>query len=152
MVAVAGNANSSKKASPERIAELEDELGMEVSPGLEAHEQPGIISLRSAASPHAEERIEAFSINSKKYSILTRPRTNQALRYVHLARTRGSEIAVDYMLEVLLGAEGYQALLDFDDLTEENLTAVINAASRIMAGAVETPKEKPRRGSRKSAG
>ena len=35
------------------------------------------------------------------YSIRTKPRTNQGLKYIHLARTRGSEIAIDYMLEVL---------------------------------------------------
>ena len=126
--------------------------GMEVSPGLTAAAQPGIVSLNSARHPPAEERIDAFSINGVTYSILTRPRTNQGLKYVHLARTKGSEIAIDYMLEVLLGVEGYAALRDFDDLTEDDLKAVIDAASRIMAGAVEAPKEKPGRGSRRSAG
>jgi hypothetical protein len=111
-----------------------------------------IVSLHSAKNPPSEERIDAFAINGTTYSILTKPRTNQGLKYIHLARTRGSEIAIDYMLEVLLGREGYQALIDFDDLTEDDLKAVIDAASRIMAGAVEAPKEKPRRGSRRSAG
>ena len=126
--------------------------GMQVSPDLAAHQQPGIVSLNSARHPPAEERIPAFSINGTTYSILIKPRTNQGLKYVHLARTRGSEIAIDYMLEVLLGAEGYSALREFDDLTEDDLKAVIDAASRIMAGAVEAPKEKPGRGSRRSAG
>ena len=133
-------------------AQADSNGGMQVSPDLTAHQQPGIVSLNSARHPPAEERIPAFAINGTTYSILTRPRTNQGLKYVHLARTKGSEIAIDYMLEVLLGAEGYTALREFDDLTEDDLKAVIDAASRIMAGAVEAPKEKPGRGSRRSAG
>ena len=127
--------------------------GMEVDPGLkDAGGTPNIVSLRSAINPPEDERVPAFSINGKTYSILTRPKTNAGLRYVHLARTRGQEIAIDFMLETLLGKDGYQALMDFDDLTEENLTDVINAAARIMTGAIETPKGKPSRGSRRSAG
>lgn len=126
---------------------------MEVDPALkDAGGDPKIVSLRSAINPPAGERVPAFSINGVTYSILTRPKVNQGLKYVHLARTRGSEIAVDFMLETLLGTDGYQALMDFDDLTEADLTAVMEAASRIMLGAVENPKGKPSRGSRRSAG
>lgn len=127
--------------------------GMEVDPALnDAGSDPKIVSLRSAINPPADERVPAFSINGKTYSILTRPKVNAGLKYVHLARTRGSEIAIDFMLETLLGVDGYQALQDFDDLTEDDLKAVIDAASRIMAGAVEAPKGKQPRGSRRSAG
>lgn len=127
--------------------------GMEVDPALnEAGSDPKIVSLRSAINPPADQRVPAFSINGTTYSILTRPKVNQGLKYVHLARTRGSEIAIDFMLETLLGVDGYQALQDFDDLTEDDLKAVIDAASRIMAGAVEAPKGKQSRGSRRSAG
>jgi len=135
-------------------ARIDDEdAGMEVDPALkDAAGDPKIVSLRSAKSPPADVRVPAFRINGVTYSILTRPRVNQGIKYVHLSRTRGSEIAIDYMLEVLLGKDGYEALIDFDDLTEENLTAVIEAASRIMAGAVEAPKGKQSRGSRRSAG
>jgi hypothetical protein len=125
---------------------------MQVNPELNGSGVPQIVALHSVPDSPEPERIEAFSINGKVYSINPKPKTNAALRYVHLARTRGSEIAIDYMLEVLLGREGYEALMDFDDLTEEQLEQVITAASKIMTGALEAPKEKPSRGSRKSAG
>ena len=128
------------------------EGGMQVSPELTQPSAPSIVSLRSAINPPMDQRVDAFSINGTMYTILTRPKTNVGLRYIHLARTRGSEIAVDFMLEVLLGNEGYQALMDFDDLTEDDLKAVIDAASKIMAGAVEAPKEAPKNGSRRSRG
>jgi hypothetical protein len=123
-----------------------------IDPALTDVGDPKIVSLRSAKNPVPDVRLPAFRINGVTYSILTKPKVNQGLKYVHLSRTRGQEIAIDFMLETLLGKEGYQALMDFDDLTEDDLTAVITAASRIMAGAVETPKGKPARGSRRSAG
>jgi len=128
------------------------EGGMQVSPELTAPSAPSIVSLHSAINPPVDQRVDAFSINGTMYSILTRPKTNVGLKYIHLARTRGSEIAVDFMLEVLLGEAGYGALMDFDDLTEDDLKAVIDAASKIMAGAVEAPKEERKNGSRKSRG
>jgi hypothetical protein len=156
-------ATSARKADAARIAELESELGLppslpgaepglQVSPDLAEQTKPGIISLRSARSPEPEKRIPAFSINGTVYTLLANPRMNQGMRYVHIARKQGSEIAADYMLEVLLGEDGYEALLGFDDLAEPDLEAILNAASRIMAGAVETPKGKQPRGSGRSRG
>ena len=103
---------------------------LRVDPGLrEAAAGPNIVSLRSAVNPPKNERVPAFSINGEVYTILTRPRTNVGLKYIHLARTKGAEIAVDFMLETLLGTEGYGALMDFDDLTTRRTsTAVIEAA------------------------
>ena len=129
-----------------------DEPGLQVSPDLAEQTKPGIISLRSAKNATAEKRVPAFSIDGTVYSIGTTPRLNQAMRYAHIARKQGSEQAVDYMLEVLLGEEGYEALMGFDDLTEADLEAIISAASRIMAGTVEAPKGKPSNGSARSRG
>jgi hypothetical protein len=127
--------------------------GLEVDPGLkDAASGPNIVSLRSAINPPADQRVPAFSINGEVYTILTRPKTNAGLKYIHLARTRGDAVAVDFMLETLLGRDGYQALMDFDDLTEDNLKDVMEAASRIMLGTVEGPKGRQPKGSRRSAG
>jgi hypothetical protein len=129
--------------------------GMEVDPALSeagGAGDPKIVSLRSVKNRAADERIPAFSIDGVTYSILTKPKTNQGLRYIHISRTQGQSAGIDYMLETLLGKDGYQALMDFDDLTEDDLEAVIKAASGIMAGAVEAPKGKPAKGSRRSAG
>lgn len=134
-------------------ADLDDDEGTGVvAPELKDAGTQGIISLRSAVNPPEDARVPAFRINGKTYSIATKPRTNQGLQYVHLSRTRGTEIAIDYALEMLLGAEGYKALREFDDLTEADLEAVVKAASRIMTGPVEAPKGKPKNASRRSRG
>ena len=86
------------------------------------------------------ERVPAFSIDGVTYEISTRPKVNKALRYLHISRTQGPDAGIDFMLGELLGEEGYEALMNFDQLTEEQLKDVVTIASRIMTGAVEVPK------------
>ena len=45
------------------------------------------------------------------------------------------------MMETLVGEEGWQALQDYDDLTDEDLAAIIQAAAKIMNGPMEDPKD-----------
>lgn len=136
-----------REAAQEEYPELRDGI----DPALKEAGVPKIVSLVS--SPETKVvRVPAFRVNGVTYSIAVKPRVNAGLEYVHLARTRGSEIAIDYMLETLLGKDGYQALREFDDLTEEDLKAVVDAASRIMAGPLEGPKGKRPNASRKSRG
>jgi len=100
---------------------------------------PQIPVLRSVAGAEPE-RVPAFSIDGKTYCISTRPKVNKALRYLHISRTQGPDAGIDFMLGELLGEEGYEALMNFDQLTEEQLKDVVTIASRIMTGAVEVPK------------
>jgi hypothetical protein len=102
---------------------------------------PQIVSLRSVPD-RQEERVVLFEINDRQYSIPTKVATNKALRYLHIGRTQGQEAQIDFMLGVLLGEEGYEALMGFDDLTEDNLMDVVKACQKVMTGAVEVPKGK----------
>jgi hypothetical protein len=56
-------------------------------------------------------------------------------------RTQGEASGASYMLEALLGAEGYNALLNFDDLTEEDLEKIVNIAFGLVAGAMDKAKK-----------
>lgn len=102
---------------------------------------PQIPVLRSVDGAEPQ-RVPAFSIDGTEYSISTRPPVNKALRYLHISRTQGPDAGIDFMLGVLLGEEGYEALMNFDQLTEEQLKNVVTIASKIMTGAVEVPKDK----------
>ena len=108
---------------------------------IEGTTVPKIPVLRSVPDSR-QVRVDAFEIDGKVYSISQKPKTNTALRYLHISRVQGTEAGIDYMLGILLGAEAYEALMAFDDLTEHQLTEVITMASKIMAGAVEPPKER----------
>lgn len=112
--------------------------------GLRAEDDfPEIISLRSRpAGERDEQRKPVFEIDGTVYTIATKPIVSTAMKYAHMARTVGRDEAVDFMLEALLGEEGYTALREFDDLTENDLERVITIASKIMAGATERPKGK----------
>lgn len=107
---------------------------------------PQIISLRSREKAPERKRIACFELDGTVYSIPGSVPTNKALRYAHISRTQGLEAAVDYMLETLLGEEGYAALRDFDDLEEDDLAAIIKQASKVMQGALEAPKGKRKSG------
>jgi hypothetical protein len=111
----------------------------------ELNGSPQIVSLRSVPD-QPEDRTDLFEIDGQMYTIATKPKVNTALRYMHIARTQGTEAGIDYMLGVLLGDEAYEALMSFDDLTQEQLEQVITIAGKIMQGAVEDPKEKRKKG------
>jgi hypothetical protein len=102
-------------------------------------EAPQIIALKTNKDRKVST-VELFSIDGKAYSVPTSVRPNEALKVMHFTRTRGETAGVSYMLESMLGEEGYLALLDYDDLEEEDLEKIIKIASEIVAGALEGPK------------
>jgi hypothetical protein len=97
---------------------------------------PEIISLRSRDDDE-DERIDLFRIDGTVYTMSVRPKANASLKYAWIAREQGLQAAAGYALEALIGAEGYQALMEFDGLTPEALDQIVSAASKIMAGAAE---------------
>lgn len=102
---------------------------------------PQLVSLKSVPD-RKEERVVLFEIDDKQYSIAKSVAPNVALRYLHIGRKQGLEAQVDYMLGVLLGEDGHEALMNFEDLTEKDLLDVIKACQKVMTGAVEAPKGK----------
>lgn len=106
---------------------------------------PQLVALRSVQDRDIE-RVPLFTIDDTPYYIATSVPANKALRYMHIGRVQGLEAQIDYMLGVLLGEEGYEALMGFDDLTEANLLDVIKACQKVMTGAVEAPKGKSKSG------
>src|SRR5690349_2391474 len=86
------------------------------------------------------EREPIFYIDDVEYTIPVRMRTNEALECLHVFRTRGDEVATDFLLEKLLGADGYRALREYDGLEPEHLQQIIEIAVERMMGATEGPK------------
>ena len=88
----------------------------------------------------AADRIVLFSIDGVDYDIPAKPRANLALKYLWEVKTRGQEVAAAVLLEELVGADGFQALMAYDDLTEEQLASVMEAAQKVVLGNREAPK------------
>ena len=100
----------------------------------------GFEVLRLTTKSDPEERVPLFYIDDREYTIPKRPRMNIALEFMHLARERNDSAAMDYLLEKLLGKEGYQALRDYDDLTPQQFQQITDIATRLTLGALELPK------------
>lgn len=99
------------------------------------------ISLKSKPADEVE-KVTLFEIDGIEYKIAKKPRVNVALRYLKMAREEGPESAQAYLLEELVGKEGYEALMNFDDLDQETLGAIAEAAQKITLGGLEAPKGK----------
>jgi hypothetical protein len=95
---------------------------------------------RLTTSTEPPDRVTLFYIDDREYSVTLKPGVNVGLRYLHLVRTVGENQAMDYLLEKLLGSEGYQALMDYDDLTSEQFQQICEVASKLTLGALEPPK------------
>lgn len=85
----------------------------------------------------SEERVEIFKLNGESYTIPRKPKVNIALRYLREVRTLGQELAVGKLLEDMLGIEGYNALMEYEELTAEQLQQVILVTTRIVMGSLE---------------
>ena len=118
----------------------------------EEQDAPKILRLKTSGKGTARKRVPLFYIDDDEYTIEAHPSPARGLKYLHLMRTEGTDVATQYMLETLLGAEGYEALMNYDDLTDEQLEQVITAASKILLGAVEGPKEPPKTPRRRRPG
>lgn len=108
---------------------------------VEETPESGFEVLRLTTRSTPEERVPLFYIDDREYTIPKRPRMNVALQFMHLARERNDSAAMDYLLEKLLGEEGYKALRDYDDLTSEQFQQITDVATRLTLGALELPKE-----------
>ena len=88
-----------------------------------------------------EERVPLFYIDDVEYTVVKRPHANVGLKMLELLRTQGEPAAQAYVLGKLLGADGYAALLEYDDLTAEQYAHICQVAARLALGSLELPKE-----------
>lgn len=128
---MATTVRATKKSPPKRAA-------ARTAPAL-ADEEYEVVRL-DAEPEEAEERVPLFYIGDTEYTVVKRPGVNIGLQYLHLARTSGQEIAVDYLLGKLLGDDGYKALREYDGLKSKDFERICEVAARLTLGALELPK------------
>ena len=112
-----------------------------------------MIRLEAKPADAPVEVVELFAIGDQVYTVPAKPRVNVALKYLRDVRKVGPGVAEGALLEAMLGAEGYAALCEFDDLTADQLQAVTEAAAQLALGALEdAPEGNGGSGPRKSSG
>ena len=113
---------------------------MSTKTGVKEDNSTEVIALKSKKGAKKADAITLFSIDGTDYSIPASIRPNQAMQIMKVFRKQGDTAGVDFMLEVLLGSEGYEALLAFDDLESDDLEKIIKIAFQMVVGATENPK------------
>lgn len=104
-------------------------------------EDPGGIPVLRLTTVGVEEtRVPLFYIDDREYSVSSKPGLNVALKFLSIARAQGEGMAIDYALGKLLGPEGYSALLDYDELTPDQLKQIMDVVQKLVMGALEIPK------------
>jgi hypothetical protein len=100
-----------------------------------------VVDLDAAPRPTAPVgQVELFRLDGVVHTIPEKARFNVALKYLWLAKTKGEEIAGQWMLEELIGTDAYTALMDHDELTDAQFSQIMGAAQRVVLGSLESGK------------
>jgi len=70
-------------------------------------------------------RVVLFYVDDVAYTIPKKIGRNHGLRYLKTARRQGEAMAAQELMETLLGEDGYDALMDCDGLTDEDLDRIM---------------------------
>jgi hypothetical protein len=96
-----------------------------------------VIEINPTAADQPVEMTDLFSLNGVTYQVPAKPRLNLALRYLKARRESGEMEAASLLLEQMVGGEGFDALMNYDDLTPEILEQVTTAAAKLAMGGLE---------------
>lgn len=96
-----------------------------------------VLNLDDAQTTTETATVPLFVLDGKTYSIPAKPKANITLKYLKQVRTVGEDVAAGELLEGLLGTDGYEALMNHDDLTMEQFQQVMLAAQQHVLGAIE---------------
>jgi hypothetical protein len=87
--------------------------------------------------PTKEERIPVFSINGTAYDMPAQIKPHIALKYLWLIKNNGGDYASAWLMEAVLGTDGFQALANYEPLTTAQLDHIKNIVQDAAMGAVE---------------
>lgn len=97
-----------------------------------------VLALSSKKDNNEAKMVDIFEIDGTTYQIPAKVRVNISLKYMRNIRKYGQEYAAGELLEDMLGEKAYEALMNYDDLTAEDLEAVMSAVQEVALGGLET--------------
>lgn len=102
----------------------------------ETVENGGPIVVKSSGK--ARDRVVLFTIDDVEFSVPAKPGPNITLKFLNELRKSGNEMfAALVLLESMLGAEKYEALLDYEELDETLLNDILDQVVTLAMGRVE---------------
>jgi hypothetical protein len=84
-----------------------------------------------------EDRVPVFSIDDVEYTVPARPRPNISLKFMRNLHDHDEQYAMAALMEDMLGKDGWNALCEFDGLTEEELTDIMDLIQELAMGGSE---------------
>jgi hypothetical protein len=109
-----------------------------------AIEKPEPIQLKTGPAEDVE-RVHLFTIDGTEYYARTNVPFNVTLRANRIYAERGEQAAEAYTLVQVLGQEGYEALENFDELTEDQFVSILDYAEKVVKGPGKQPNRETRR-------
>lgn len=88
------------------------------------------------AEPVEARKIELFTLHGEKY-FMVEPGANLMLQIMRTARTKGEIAAIGELLEDLIGVKAYDALMGINDLTGDELNAVMERVMHFSMNRLE---------------
>lgn len=110
-----------------------------VSSGTIVDGEP-LLELRTTGAKKAPVAMEpAFTVDGHVFSVPVAVKAQVAIRYMDHCRKRGENWALSWLLETVLGTDAYEALLEFDDLEDDEMIAIAKIVQSKVLGD-QTPK------------
>lgn len=97
-------------------------------------ERPEVVHFTSAA-PEEEQKFETlFTVDDKEYALWINPPASVGLAYLKMVKEENTEAAAVWLLEQMIGEDGYEALMGLPDLKEEDLTRIMKICKQYSMG------------------
>jgi hypothetical protein len=93
------------------------------------------IELDSSRPVAAPDVFPIFRIDGVQYYAPARPKANVELTYLYKTRHEGELLAGAYLIEELVGHDGYVALMNYGPLTTDDLERIIKVLFEAVQGA-----------------
>jgi hypothetical protein len=98
---------------------------------------PNVVKLSTTAERAPVEMVPLFWIDDVEYGMPKKIRPNVSLKYLRMIRQQGQDVAGAWLLEEVIGAEAYEALMNYDALEEEHLNKVMAIVEQHVLGQAE---------------
>lgn len=109
--------------------------------------EPLVRLKRSRVAPETLDRVLLFTKEYddgevQEFWVPKRKMASMALKYLHMTREDGDNIATAWLMERVLGKVAYEDLMDDDQLGDDELVQIFAIVQNAVLGAVEDPKGK----------
>lgn len=104
-------------------------------------EPPQIIDFTVDENFEEEQKYETlFTVNGKAYDLWVNAPASVGLRYLKMVRKEGGESAAVWILEQMIGEDGYDALMGIPNLKDKDLQRIMKIVKEYaMANEEDSP-------------